>query len=226
MNGVDLLIVIFLLFGLRKGYRRGFLNSVVGLVSVFFGLLVAWQVHFRVADYLEQQWHLLTKIAAKLAQYFVFTETQFSVNEQQFWDYLGVLVQKVGGPVSEAALDVGSEFFYLWLAQLIFYGMVFVLLWFLVSQGLVLLSCFITRLMEETIWGSLNQIGGLCLGLLSRLLILCVLCGLLKPFLQMASFAQTAFLSLILEKMSTSFFVPGLVLLYSYSVAKILAFLF
>ncbi|MDD2433385.1 MAG: CvpA family protein, partial [Clostridia bacterium] len=80
MNFIDLLIIIFLLLGLWKGFRKGLLNSLVGLCSALVGLFVAWQTHSYVAGWLDSKFQFTTKLARYFEQRLVFSETVSQLN--------------------------------------------------------------------------------------------------------------------------------------------------
>src|SRR5665647_1945170 len=59
-NGLDIVIVIILIAGLITGYRKGFIGALTGIISTLVGLGVAYVYRQAAAEYLQQNYGLVT----------------------------------------------------------------------------------------------------------------------------------------------------------------------
>lgn len=242
MNLIDLLIIIFLLFGLWKGFRKGLLNSLVGLCSTLLGLFVAWQTHACVAGWLDNGFQLTTKLARYFEQRLVLSETVSQLNvgtlslpatntsgatlqlSARLKLQLVEFAEKMGEQIGLGADVYLGDILYLFLAKLVLQILVIILIWFLVDKGLLLIAQLITKLTENTFLGSLNKIGGVCIGLLSRVFVLTIIIGLSSPFFNLAQYTEPSFLSSVLQTTSEAFLVPWFTSAFSFLTGKLFSF--
>lgn len=226
MNLIDLLLIIFLLLGVIKGFKKGFLNSLVDLVSSLIGLFVAIKTHLYLARWLETKFQL----TATFAQYFekrlalsqavsqlkVGTLPSSDVSTYEdilqlpeklkflLWDF----AQKIGEQIGEMGDACLGDVLYLFLAEILLKVLVLILIWFVVAQGLRLFSRLLTKLTENTFLGSLNKLGGVCTGLLIRVLTLTIIIGLSSPLFNIAQHTEPSFLSAVLRIINEAYLVP------------------
>jgi uncharacterized membrane protein required for colicin V production len=242
MNLIDLLIIIFLLFGLLKGLKKGLLNSLVGLCSTLLGLFVAFKTHSYVAGWLDARFQLLAKIAQYFEKRLVLSETVSQLKVETLslaetntsWDMLALpeklklqlldFSQKIGEQFGQTGDACLGDILYLFLAEIILKILVIILIWVLVDKGLLLISHLITKLTEDTFLGSLNKLGGVCIGLLIRALVLTIIIGLISPLFNIAQHTEPSFLSAVLKTTSEAFLVPWFASAFSLLTGKMLLF--
>lgn len=239
MNWIDFIIFIFLLFGLWKGFRRGFLNTLVGFGSLLFAFFVAWQTHSFLAHWLDRRFGWTGKLTQYLTAHLPLTATVGNIEMESFASpetdnlletpqitgrfkvQLLDFLQKIGEQIGWGPDTCLGDVFYLFLATLILKLVAIIIIWFLVHKGLLLISALLTRLLDDTFWGSCNQMGGLCLGLLIRLLVLTIIIGFASPLLPLAQHMEPSFFSQILQTAAQSFFVPQFAAVFPLLTGKI-----
>lgn len=209
MNFIDVLLIIFLLLGSIKGFKKGFLNSLVGLFSSLIGLFVAIKTHLYLAGWLETKFQL----TAGLAQYFekrlalsqAVSQLKIETLPEKLELSLGEFAQRTGEQMADVCL---GDILYLFLAEIVLKVVVIILIWFIVAKGLRLCSHLITKLTENTFLGFINKVGGICTGLLIRVLTLTIIIGLSSPLLKIAPHTEPSFLSAVLQIISEARLVP------------------
>ncbi|MGI6587977.1 MAG: CvpA family protein [Peptococcia bacterium] len=242
MNLIDLLIIIFLLFGLLKGLRKGLLNSLVGLCGTVIGLFVALNTYSYVVGWLDVRFQLTDKIAQYFEKRLVLSETvsQLKVGTLPYtevnpsWDMLQLpemlklqlqsFSRNIGEQIGQTADFCLGDILYLFLAGIVLKILAIIFIWVLVDKGLSLISHLITRLTEDTFLGSLNKLGGLCIGILIRGLVLTVIIGLISPFFNIAQHTEPSFLSAVLKTTGEAFLVPWFTLAFSVLTGKLFSF--
>ncbi|NLO76255.1 MAG: CvpA family protein [Clostridia bacterium] len=240
MNLIDLLLIVFLLLGIIKGYRKGLLNSLVGLCSSIIGLFVAIKTYSYVVAWLEAKYQFTSKLSQYFAERLTFSETvgestlgSLPLSEASpAWGGLPLpeilktqlleISQGLGEKFGQAAVTNIGDVLYLFLAEKVLNLLAIILIWFVVNKGLCLLSNFFTSLTKDTFLGSLNRIGGICIGLLIRVLILTIIIGLCNPLFNVAPHAEPSFFSAVLITISEAQLVPCFTTLFSILTGQIL----
>lgn len=242
MNLIDLLLIISLLLGLIKGFRKGLLNSLVGLFSCLIGFFVALKSYFYLVKWLEVKFQLTVKLAQYFEKRLVLSETvsQLEIGtlpiadvstsidglplpemlRMQLFDFM----QKIGEQISQNAEACLGDVLYLFLAEFVLKILVIILIWFVVDKGLMFFSRFLTKLTENTFIGALNKVGGVCIGLLIRVLILTIVIGLISPLFSLVQHTEPSFLSAVLKTMGEARLVPYFTALFSLLTGEMLPF--
>jgi len=233
MNLIDLLLLVFLLLGLFKGYRKGLLNSLVGLFSSIIGLIVALSTHVYFLSWLDGKYQLTAKLSQYFAKHLIISDSmsQLEVSSLPFSDTgaawqnlhlpeklkteLTAFAESIGESMGQMGAANLGDILYLFLAEIVLKILLIIVIWFVVNKGLCLLSHFVTNLFADTFIASLNKLGGLCIGALIRVLILTIIIGLGSPILNVAQHAEPSFLSAVLKSISEAQLVPYFVSLFS-----------
>jgi len=232
-NLIDLLLIVFLLIGLIKGYKKGLLSSLVGLGSSILGLFIAIKTHSFLVEWLEAQYQSVSKLALYFGERLSLSE---AVSEWQIgtlplaepstaWESLQ-LPEILKAQLLEFSQGMSESFrlaaeasigdvLYLFLANIVLNLLAIILIWFVINKGLCLMAYFFTSLTKDTFLGSINRIGGVCVGLLIRVLILTIIIGLSNPLFNVAPHTEPSFLSAVLMTISEARLIPCFTLLFS-----------
>ncbi|MDD4665217.1 MAG: CvpA family protein [Clostridia bacterium] len=243
MNLIDLLLIIFLFLGLLKGFKKGLLNSLVGLLSCLVGLFVAIKASPYVAVWLETKFQLTAKVAQYFEKRLALSEavSQLKIGSlpladvnalgdslsslpEQLRTQLLDFAQKIGEQMGQAAEANLGDVLYLFLAEIVVKIVVIILIWFIIDKGLCFCACFLTKLTENTFLGFLNKCGGVCIGLLIRVLTLTIVIGLSSPLFNLARHTEPSFLSTVLQTISEAQLVPYFTALFSLLTGRLLFF--
>lgn len=233
MNLIDLLLIVFLLLGIIKGYKKGLLNSLVGLCSSILGLFIAIKTHAYLVAWLETKYQSVSKLSHYFAERLAISEAVSTLpigtlplsEPSSAWE--GLLLpailkaqllefsQGMGEKMRLAAEASIGDVLYLFLANIVMNFLAIILIWLVINKGLCLLAYFFTSLTKETFLGSLNRIGGVCIGLLIRILVLTIIIGLCSPLFNVAPHTEPSFLSAVLMTISEAQLVPYFTTLFS-----------
>lgn len=240
MNIIDLLLIVFVLLGIIKGYKKGLLNSLVGLCSSIIGLIVAINTHAYFVSWLEAQYQLTSKLSLYFQERLAISEavsqlkleTLAHIDTSTAWEglYLPDLLMKQlldfsengGGSMTPTAVVNVGDVLYVFLAQIVLKLLAIMIIWFLVNKGLCLLAHFFTNLTEDTFIGVLNKLGGVGVGFLIRVLVLTIIMGLCSPFFNIAQHTEPSFLSAVLKTISEAQLVPYFTSLFTVLTGQIL----
>jgi len=234
LNLIDLLLIVFLLLGIIKGYKKGLLNSLVGLCSSILGLFIAIKTHSYFVEWLEAKYQYASKLSHYFEQRLALSEAvselpigtaPLSESSTAAWESLQLpevlkaqlleFSQGMGEKFRQAAEASIGDVLYLFLANIVINLLAIILIWFVINKGLCLLSYFFTSLTKDTFLGSINRIGGVCIGLLIRVLILTIIIGLCSPLLNIAPHTEPSFLSAVLMTISEAQLIPSFTTLFS-----------
>lgn len=239
MNIVDILIIAFLLMGSMIGFKRGLIGSIVGLFSSLIGLFVAHQYYAVLGQWLNTQFELQGKISVFLNNNLVLPQavSELDMKMLQIPD-LSVYLDKFDLPLSlkgqfmnyinsigsdnlwQAGASLG-DVLHQFLAVAIINGISFLLIWFVVDKGIMLVSLLYSRIINNTVLGGFDRVGGLLIGTVVSVLALTIIIGVFTPLLNMADIADNTLFSAAMKTLGESQFIPYFTSLYTMITDKI-----
>ena len=199
-NIVDVIIIILVGLGAVKGYRRGFFGSLVGLFGTLFALLITVKTYKPVVEFLEEKFALLEIVHGFLVKNLPLPlEVSTAPLNAQGLSILADRIQNMFLPlflkekimslafelsftVAQMGITTVGELLNYVLAILFINGLVFLLLWFIISAGMRLISKLLTDSLDDTILGSLNRLAGLVVGTTINIVVLMVVIGVMSTF--------------------------------------------
>ncbi len=207
MNWIDVVVIIILLGSVINGWRKGLINSVIGLVKWIIGLIVANQFYHEVAVYVtENFWNPIPTwsehITGWLTSSINIDMTQSDLTQSDMSSvisgidlpeiYRTQLSQRLNEIQSTSAIDFMNTLGNL-VSQMLFNALVFLVLLF-VTMGLVaLIGAIINQVTKLPILNELNRGGGVIVGGLIGLIsvyVLMMIVHILYPFEFMTSIVK------------------------------------
>ena len=163
MNSLDLLLLGLLGVSALIGYNRGLLSVLGGLGSSLVALAAAIIYRDDLAIYLEKEFGLQTMLVQ-------------------------VMVEKMPQPVLGKFLPALHTLPFIkneltGLAYMILSIVAFLLLYLIVSKGLLLITGFLENSLRRGAWGGANRLAGMVITAAKDLLIMAVLLGIIYPFI-------------------------------------------
>jgi uncharacterized membrane protein required for colicin V production len=204
VNLLDGCILLIIMVSLIIGYKKGFIGALAGIASTLAGLAVAFIYRKEAADYLQQNYGVVTALTTFLEKHLVMTG---GVSEPP-----GLLSSLP--IVNEGLIQLHrqmAEFAYLIVAALCF------LLLYLVGKGLV---SFLCRILEKILnWGiikGINRAGGMGIILAQNIVIMAVLLGILNSPLQLSAEMGIKGTNQVVVLMQDSILVPYLLKIFAW----------
>ncbi|MDD4802085.1 MAG: CvpA family protein [Syntrophomonas sp.] len=195
-NLLDYIIIAILLLSVIIGYQRGFIATLGGILSTLIGVGVAFMYRNDLADYLQEQYGVVTSIAAALEKHLPISAWGSS---------------RTSSLSSLAGLSEGLNFITRQINELA-YLLVAIgcfLILFLISSYLIRLLC--TVLEKLFAWGILegiNRLAGAGILLIQNIIIITVLLGLTKSPLGLGAAIGITGISRTAEYIEGSLLVP------------------
>ena len=186
---LDYFILLLMLLSLWTGFRLGFFRALGGIASILLGLLLALIFSDDAANYLEQQYGLITLATEKIND----------LLPEQLLTASNTLSSLTGADIAIGQLPYKA-------AEIFLLVICFILIMFLVKLAGNILFASLHHLVEGNFLGSLDSVLGSLLVLAKNLLILILIFGLLTPVLEItAAMGWQGSISL-LNTISSSFF--------------------
>lgn len=198
MNIFDILIIIILIWGSYKGFRRGLLKSLGGILSWIIGLFVALNYNDSLANYMDKQFSFVNTFGQVIKEIMPLPSFSFEANnislaiisvgieemalpdfiKKNLMDNISQILQS-----GEAIPATLPEIIGLGIASMILKGLAFVVL-FLITGALIKIGInFISNILGVTLLGPINKLAGMVLGLFVNIIVLAVLIGVLSPII-------------------------------------------
>ncbi|OPY58834.1 MAG: Colicin V production protein [Pelotomaculum sp. PtaU1.Bin035] len=187
MNWLDWLIVSILVISALQGLRYGLFVSVAKLLGVLAGLAVAHSYYRPLAGYLSAQWHLDDKLLPMITPFFKFWlpvknavyQAIPSENLMFVWNGPAAAQNLPGalGPLSPIGNSFANVFAFGILEAIAFLSLLLVTVWLVSIVGLIF-----TKIIDLSLLGPLNHLGGLLFGLTKGLLVVLIILTLISPF--------------------------------------------
>lgn len=240
MNLVDLLILFFLIMGAVNGFKKGFLNSIIGLFSTVLGLIVAIKYYSYLTQWAEAKFQVVTKLGHFFTGYVNLPQSvgQLQLGTKALSDISSLfdnlnLSEGVKSQLLETIANLGDklaltattnvgEVLGIFLAETIIKLIAIIIIWQLVARIAIFLSRFITNFTQGTILGTVNRLGGLFSGVLLTMLSLTIFFGLISPFLEIVQQMEQSSLAALAKTISESHFVPHFTTAFSFWSKKLL----
>ncbi|MDD2401943.1 MAG: CvpA family protein [Clostridia bacterium] len=242
MNIVDLIIIVLLLLGAIFGYRKGFLNSVIGLLSSIVGLFVALKYNTYLTNWFDKsihlseiignffKEHLSIPISASLQGVNILSVPDLSVYmdkahlPENIKSQLSVYIQELGnGLVVPSELNMG-DVLYMFLAGIVVKVIAIIIIWLVLAKLMVMISHLITRISDGTILGFLNRLGGLVAETFIVALILVVIFGFINPIFYVAGMTEPSFFAAMTNTIGEASLVPYFVSVFAFLSNKLVMF--
>ncbi|MBO8168653.1 MAG: CvpA family protein [Thermoanaerobacteraceae bacterium] len=222
MSYLDGIILMLLGLGAFRGYRKGLLNSLTGLVGLALGCAVASSWARPVAFYLDKRYLITSRItpwlAAKLPDLGLLERPD---KGGFFAGFFHQLLNKL--PLGSPAVSEGNLIYNLSFALLV--AVVFLLLIFIATFLLRLLATAITATIKHTLLGGINRLGGLIVGLVTTAFILGLLLVVVTPLLAISTAVPGGgILADINGAINRSVLVPKLMFLFKFIIQQYLFF--
>lgn len=228
LNWLDIILAIFLLYGLIQGLRRGFLQTLAGLVGYGLGMLAGFLYYRQLGNMLFQQWKdspawlaLLQKIlpvprelyalpAAKISTSTMQTAINQLVKDPaakgQFEHLLAQLGQATQDPLVHNAAEAVYRMVGLALVEGIAFGLLFIGVIALVRLTVRMLG----KLMDATPLGLINRLAGGAAGLAKSTLGLAIFLLVLAPMAPLVAQEKTGALAEFFKAVNSSMILNNL----------------
>jgi len=237
MNVIDIGILIILILGGIRGYRRGLLLTVVGLGSYLVGLLVATRYYGVVAAFFNQKFGLTEHVSTYLgANSSIPAATAQAGVPVLHPSQVGTAVAGLPIPVfarqeltssvndiinlsfQQGITRLGEAITYFF-ASTIVDALAFLVLCLVVSKLVRMIAGWLTDFSGGSLLGGINRSTGLVAGLATASLLLVVVAGVLVPFLTFVGGGKAGMA--VAQPLSQSVFVPHLMTGWHFLVRKL-----
>lgn len=202
-NYLDFAIIILLSFAAIKGYRKGFIESLVGFLGSIVALVLSVKLNKPFAGLLNEKFGILSCIHGFLAQHMPFpleVSTVFvnnPVGRELFLQKINNMAlpafikMEIIEEIEEILLSsaqlglatIGEVFTYL-VARTLLNGLALIILWIVLSNLLRLAANILSKSLDNTILGGINRLGGLIITLALNCLGLMIFFGIFTLFLK------------------------------------------
>ncbi|MCX5779220.1 MAG: CvpA family protein, partial [Firmicutes bacterium] len=202
-NGLDIVIVIILIVSLIIGYRKGFTGALTGIISTLAGLGVAYVYRQAAAEYLQQNYGLVSILTTYLEK------------------HLGLSLG-VSDPGRLTSLPMVNEGLALVQRQIneIAYGLVvalcFLIIYMVTSLVISVIALILGKLLPGGSKGVMNRIGGAAIIMAQNVLIMAALVGILQTPMQMSASLGGKGTAQTLTLMQESMLVPYLLKIFAW----------
>ncbi|MEW6624420.1 MAG: CvpA family protein [Bacillota bacterium] len=202
MNSFDFLIIGLLAVGAYKGYKRGLIKSLGGLLGWVVSLVIALSYNQSFANYLDKQFNLVGIIGEGIIKVMPLPSFSFE-REKASLSLVAAGIEEMGLPgflkgnllenveqIMAAESFAGaniSELIAFGLAGMILKGLAFLVLF--IAAGLIVkvVVNFLSGLLGLTLLGPVNRLAGLLLGLIMYGSLTAILFGLASPFIAVSA---------------------------------------
>ncbi len=181
LNWVDVIILLILLAGAWGGFRRGLILTAGGLLGFLGGIWLAGQYYHTAAQFLGVQLGLDNLFARILAPFTANIPAATSTIQLFSTGLSKGFPASLWVPVSNAQAGIYGSTMAHSLALAIVNVIAFLLIMVLVSWLVMMVASFLSRAVHILMLGGLDRLGGVGLGLATRVLELAVVIGLLTP---------------------------------------------
>lgn len=234
MNLVDLVILFLLAMGALNGFKKGLLNSLIGLLSTVLGLFVATKFYPYLADWVEAKYKVVEKMGTFFAEKFTLPQgvSQLKIGTNGVPDF-SMLIDKlnlspdlknqlleafstISDKLASTANSNAGDVLGVCLAETIVKFAAIFVIWQVVTVIAIFLANFITNLTQGTFLGTLNRLGGLSFGALVTMITITIVFGLMNPFLELAQHTEQSSITALAKTISESSLVPYLTSTFSF----------
>lgn len=242
MNIVDLLIILILLFGALNGYRKGLLGSLVGLCSSLIAIVVAFKSYGLLSLWFDDKFQLSYKVKLFLQEHINLPQavSNFSLDNihppdlaqavssldlpLQLKEHLILYLQ--GLDTSLQLQGYLGDIFHDFLTGIVVKGLAFLIIYLLISKGLIFISALFRQLTKDTFLQTCDQWGGLFVGLLLTVLTITIFTGVLIPLLNVSGLVGTSYTASVIKAIEEAKLIPHFIFLFSFISEKLAGFLF
>ncbi len=186
MNYLDIGILILLILGAVRGYRRGLLNALTGLVGIIFGAAIASSWARPTAEYVDAQYRITNKISVWLLDKLPDIVSIESSNDNGL---LAGLFQALTDKIMAESAVVSNVGVLYNISFTLLVILVFLVLMFIAALLLRLVAVLITRTIKHTVFGGVNRLGGLIVGVGTTTIVIGLILMVIAPFVTVGASA-------------------------------------
>ncbi len=219
MNYLDWIILLLMALAAVRGYHRGLLSAITGLVGLLAGFSAALVLARPAADFLDARYHVAGKITVWLVDKFPgLTALAQPANDSITADLYRTVLSAVAGNIAQtnvAGLVNG-------LGYMVWVAVVFLLLLVITSFTLRVLALIITKSISRTFFGGINRLGGLLAASLAMAVGLGLVLAVISPVLAAgASLPDGGSLGTFSTALKESLLAPKLIFLFRFVMTKL-----
>lgn len=242
MNIVDLLILLILLLGAFNGYRKGLLGSLAGLFSSLIAIFIAFKSYSVLSLWLDEKFLLSHKVNIFLQEHVNLPQavSHFrldNINPPDLANSLyclelpGQLKHQLilylqGFDSSLRLQGYLGDVFHQFLTGIVVNGIAFLIIYLLISKGLIFVSALFRQITKNTILHTCDQWGGLFVGILFTILTLTIFIGVLTPLLNVSGLVESSYTASVIKAIEEAKLIPHFIFLFSFISEKLAGFLF
>jgi hypothetical protein len=212
MNLIDLIIIAIICFAAVEGMKKRLLNSCFSFLSSIVGLFAAIKYNSVLATWIDDHFSVFEQIKQFFAENFIIYEEISGINIgvlslpdiSTFLDHLEfpidlkvLLLKYILNMVDEVAMSATTtlgQVLNLFMSEIAYKSLVFVVMWFIVYKIADYLSSFFIGSIEGSVSDLLNDVGGIVLGLGKMIFVLTALLGMFYPVLALSGFSEPSLL--------------------------------
>jgi uncharacterized membrane protein required for colicin V production len=181
LNWIDVIILLILLGGVWQGFRRGLILTLGGLLGFLGGIWLAGRYYITAARFLGVQLGLDKLFAGILAPFTANIPAAIPTIRLFGSGSSSGFPPSLWVPVSNAQAGIYGSGMAQSLALAIVKVIAFLLIMILVGYLVMVVASFLSRAVHLLMLGGLDRLGGMGIGLVTRVLELVVVIGLLTP---------------------------------------------
>lgn len=243
LNFIDFAIII--LFGLAaiKGYRKGFIGSLIGFLGGIIALVLSIQLYIPFAGLLNAKFGILSSIHSFLTQHLPLPleVSAVPINARG----TNILLEKIQGMAlpqfikiqvieqaqeimlssAQLGLNTIGEVLIFLVARTLLNGLALIILWVVLTNLLHWVAVILSKSLDSTFLGGVNRLGGLVVGIALNSLALMVFFGIFTLFLEVINQADSSMLVAIGKNVNQSVLVPYLLEGYKLVLGKVISFI-
>lgn len=175
MNWLDIVIIAIIAYSALRGYMKGLILSVVGLISLLLALLVANKYYLALTDYLIVCWQLDRKIAE------LFKPAASPPLYDQSAGESSALLTQILQKISIYGQNTVGELLQLMLGQGILRILCFILLFFITDKLIKIIGVILHSFFDWGFLAPVNRLGGMVFGSLRGVLLVVVILAVIVP---------------------------------------------
>ena len=179
MNYLDIGILLLLILGAVRGYRRGLLNALTGLVGIVFGAVIASSWARPTAEYVDARYSLTNKMSVWLLDKLPnLVSLESSKDDGLLAGMFQALTEKIMAD-SAVVSNVGVLYNISFTLLVI---LAFLVMMFIVTLLLRIVAVLITRIIKHSVFGGVNRLGGLIIGVGTATVVIGLILMVISPF--------------------------------------------
>jgi uncharacterized membrane protein required for colicin V production len=208
LNLIDVVILLFLLVGAWQGFRRGLILASGKLIGFLGGIWVAARYYNAIARFLGTHLGLNKLLARALTPFTSHMATTAPALAVSGRGTLSGFPESLWIPARAVSAGIYGNNLALSLSQTIIKVIVFLVILALVGYVVMALASLLSTTAHMIMLGGADRLGGVCLGLVARVLELAVVVGLLTPVVLGLAMGQGGPLHSLYQEWNSSALIP------------------